>query len=77
MAVLYHCVDNSIAYHGNPLCPMEFEMDDAPAIEQLLTTVPPRWVVVSDLIHDSIEDKISVAQALHDEGILAIRPMDQ
>lgn len=73
MAVLYHCADNSIVYHENPLSPMEFEMDDAPAIEQLLTTMPPHWIGVSDLIHDSIEDKVSVAQALFDEGILSIR----
>jgi lysine-specific demethylase/histidyl-hydroxylase NO66 len=42
-AVLYHCYDNSRVYHGTPLSPMEFEIDDAPAIEQLLTTVEPRY----------------------------------
>ena len=71
-AVLYHCGDNSLVYQENPLSPMEFELDDAPAIEQLLTTVEPHWICVSDLIHDSIEDKVSVAQALYDEGILAV-----
>jgi lysine-specific demethylase/histidyl-hydroxylase NO66 len=71
-AVLYHCVDNSRVYQGNPLSPMEFEMDDAPALELLLTTVEPRWIQVQDLIHDDIEEKMEIAQALYDEGILSI-----
>jgi lysine-specific demethylase/histidyl-hydroxylase NO66 len=71
-AVLYHCVDNSRVYHGNPLSPLEFEMDDAPALEALLTTVEPHWIMVKDLIHDDIEDKMEIAQALYDEGILAV-----
>ena len=72
-AVLYHCMDNSVVYQENPLSPMEFELDDAPAIEQLLTTTEPHWIGVADLIHDSIDDKVGVAQALYDEGILAVR----
>lgn len=71
-AVLYHCIDNSRVYHGNPLSPMEFEMDDAPALELLLTTVEPLWIQVQDLIHDDIEDKMEIAQSLYDEGILSI-----
>ena len=50
---------------------MEFEVDDAPALEQLLTTVEPHWIMVRDLIHGDIEDKMGIAQALYDEGILA------
>jgi lysine-specific demethylase/histidyl-hydroxylase NO66 len=75
-AVVYHCADNSCVYHEEPLNPLEFELDDAPALEQLLTTVEPHWICVSDLIHDSIEDKVGVAQALYDEGIVAVRPLD-
>jgi lysine-specific demethylase/histidyl-hydroxylase NO66 len=71
-AVLYHCVDNSRVYQGNPPSPMEFEMDDAPALELLLTTVEPRWIQVQDLIHDDVEEKMEIAQALYDEGILSI-----
>lgn len=71
-AVLYQCMDNSRVYHGNPLSPLEFEMDDAPAIEAILTTVEPHWIMVKDLIHDDIEDKMEIAQSLYDEGILAI-----
>jgi lysine-specific demethylase/histidyl-hydroxylase NO66 len=71
-AVLYQCMDNSRVYHGNPLSPLEFEMDDAPAIEAMLTTVEPHWIMVKDLIHDDIEDKMEIAQSLYDEGILAI-----
>ena len=51
---------------------MEFEIDDAPALETLLTTVEPHWVCVRDLIHGDIEDKMDIAQSLFDEGILAI-----
>lgn len=71
-AVLYQCMDNSRVYHGNPLSPLEFEMDDAPAIEAILTTVEPHWIMVKDLIHDDIEDKMEIAQSLFNEGILAI-----
>lgn len=71
--VVYHCGDNSRVYHGNPLSPLEYEMDDGPAIEQLLTTVEPHWIFVNDLFHDTIEDKIAIVQSLYDEGILAVK----
>ncbi|CAB9508295.1 demethylase and histidyl-hydroxylase NO66 [Seminavis robusta] len=71
-AVLYHCADNSRVFHERALEPMEFEVDDAPALEQLITTVEPEWIPVSDLIHEGMGDKIAIAQALYDEGILAI-----
>jgi lysine-specific demethylase/histidyl-hydroxylase NO66 len=70
-AVLYHCLDNSRVYHGTPLSPMEFEIDDAPALEQLLTTVEPHWIMVNDLIHGDVEDKMGIAQTLYDEGLLS------
>mmetsp|Transcript_14893 Transcript_14893/g.32175 ORF Transcript_14893/g.32175 Transcript_14893/m.32175 type:complete len:831 (-) Transcript_14893:147-2639(-) len=75
-AVLYHCLDNSRVYQGTPLSPMEFEIDDAPALEQLLTTVEPHWIMVKDLIHGDVEDKMEIAQALYDEGILATMLLD-
>ena len=76
-AVLYHCGDNSRVYHGTPLSPLEFEVDDAPALEMLLTTTEPHWICVKDLIHGDIEDKMEIAQSLYDEGILAILQTDQ
>ena len=76
-AVVYHCGDNSREYHGNPLSPMEFEMDDGPALEQLLTTVEPHWIFVNDLYHDTIEDKVAIAQSLYDEGVLAIKSQEE
>lgn len=76
-AVLYHCVDNSRVYQGNPLSPMEFELDDAPALETLLSTVEPYWIQVQDLSHDDIEDKMEIAQSLFDEGILSIFQTDK
>jgi lysine-specific demethylase/histidyl-hydroxylase NO66 len=72
-AILYHCADNSRVYLGNPLSPLEFEMDDGPALEQLLTTVEPAWILVNDLIHDTIGDKVAIVQSLYDDGILAIQ----
>ena len=76
-AVVYHCSDNSREYQGNPLSPMEFEMDDGPALEQLLTTVEPNWIFVNDLFHDTIEDKIQITQALYDEGIIALKQAEE
>ncbi|KAL7485245.1 hypothetical protein ACHAW6_014443 [Cyclotella cf. meneghiniana] len=75
-AVLYHCLDNSLVYHKTPLSPMEFEVDDAPALEQLLTTVEPNWIMVKDLLHGDVEDKMEIAQALYDEGILATKLLE-
>lgn len=71
-AVLYHSADNSRVYREVPLSPMEFEVDDAPALEQLITTVEPHWMPVSELIHEGMEDRIAITQALYDEGILSI-----
>ena len=71
-AVVYHSLDNSRVYHEVPLSPLEFEIDDAPALEMLLTTIEPHWICVQDLIHGDIEDKMDIAQSLYDEGILAM-----
>jgi len=67
--VLYHSVDNSRVYREQPLSPMEFKIDDAPALEMLIPTVKLHWVCVRDLIHGDIEDKMDIAQSL---GILTI-----
>ena len=75
-AVLYHCGENTREFHGNPVNPLEFELDDGPALEQLLTTVEPQWIFVNDLFHDTIEDKIAITRALYDEGILAMKQTD-
>ena len=71
-AVIYHSLDNSRVYHETPISPLEFEIDDAPALEMLLTTVEPHWICVQDLLHGDIEDKMDIAQSLYDEGILAM-----
>lgn len=76
MAILYHCMDNSRTYHGKPLSPMEFETDDAPAIEQLLKTLEPHWICVLDLFHDTVEDKVGIVQALYDEGVLSLKELE-
>ena len=73
MVVVYHCMDNSRELHGAPLQPLEFELDDGPAIEALLAAYPEA-ILVSELPHPSeeLEDKISLAQALYKEGFLLI-----
>jgi lysine-specific demethylase/histidyl-hydroxylase NO66 len=50
---------------------MEFEIDDAPDLEQLITTVKPHWILVKDLLHGDVEDKMGIVQTLFDKGILA------
>jgi lysine-specific demethylase/histidyl-hydroxylase NO66 len=71
-AILYHCMDNAREFQAEPLSPLEFEVDDGPALEALLTTTYPHWICVQDLNHGTIEDKIEIAQALYDEGILEV-----
>ena len=74
-AVLYHCADNSKTFRENPLSPLEFELDDAPAIEAILTTLSPQWIEVQHLPHPPAEDgddKIAIAKVLFDEGILMV-----
>ena len=53
--------------------PLEFELDDGPAIEALLGAYPAA-VSISELPHPSEEeeDKLEVAQALYKEGFLMI-----
>ena len=71
--VLYHCMDNSRELYGNPLRPLEFDLDDGVCIEALLAAYPSS-VMVADLPHPSEEeeDKVGVAQALFKEGFLLI-----
>ena len=66
-------VSNVRSLYSAPLNPLEFELDDGPAIEGLLHSYPD-GVVVSNLYHPSeeLDDKISIAQALYKEGILVI-----
>ncbi|MFN9979555.1 MAG: hypothetical protein ACK53Y_06570 [bacterium] len=71
-AIVYHCMDNSREFHGAPLQPLEFELDDAPALEMILRTVPPHWICVQDLLMDDLEDKVEIAQSLYNEGILSV-----
>ncbi len=55
------------------LTPVEFELDDGPAIEELLNSYPD-GVVVSELSHTSeeLEDKLDIARALFKEGFLMV-----
>jgi lysine-specific demethylase/histidyl-hydroxylase NO66 len=76
-AVVYHCADNARVFHGHALSPLEFDMDDGPALEQLITTVEPEWIMINDLLHDSIEDKVAIAGSLYDDGILQILNPDE
>jgi hypothetical protein len=71
MVVVYHCMDNSREMFAGVVNPLEFELDDGPAIETLLHAYPDP-VMVMELPHPSeeLEDKIGVAEALFKEGFL-------
>ncbi|CBJ30378.1 expressed unknown protein [Ectocarpus siliculosus] len=74
VAVVYHCMDNSRVHHGNAMSPLQFELDDAPALEVLLSAYP-RPVTVSDLPHpptEDLEDKVGIAAALFKESFMLI-----
>jgi lysine-specific demethylase/histidyl-hydroxylase NO66 len=73
MVVVYHCMDNSRVLNGNAVKPLEFDLDDGPAIEALLDSYP-HGVIVSEIPHPSEEedDKVSVATALFKEGFLLV-----
>jgi hypothetical protein len=59
--------------YGAPNQPLEFELDDGPAIEMLLEAYPSA-VAVMDLPHPSeeLDDKVSVAQSLFKEGFMLV-----
>ncbi|CAN0196904.1 unnamed protein product [Pylaiella littoralis] len=79
VAVVYHCMDNSRVHHGNAMSPLQFELDDAPALEVLLSAYP-RPITVSDLPHppaEDLEDKVGIAAALFKEGFLLIVDDDE
>jgi hypothetical protein len=70
--VVYHAMDNSRVHHGSALRPLEFELDDAPAVEALLNAYPEA-VAVKELPHppaDDLDDKLEIAKALFSEGFL-------
>lgn len=55
------------------LSPVEFELDDGPAIEEILGAYP-HGVTISELSHSSedTDDKVEVARALFREGFLMV-----
>lgn len=59
--------------YGSVVSPLVFELDDGPAIEELISA-HPNGVVVNELSHSSeeLEDKLALAQALFKEGFLLI-----
>lgn len=78
--IYYHVNIRVPGAHENS--PLEFELDDGPAIELLLKAYP-EGVMVQDLPHPSeeLEDKVGIAQALFKEGFILIvdetsRPAD-
>ena len=76
VVVVYHCMDNSREQSTDSnadIRPLEYDVDDGPAIEMLLQAYP-QGVEVSALPHPSeeLDDKIGVAQSLFCEGILYV-----
>lgn len=70
--LLYHALDNATTFRGRPVACLEFEAEDAPALEALLASHAARPVLVRDLPHSSDEDKVAVAASLYAEGLLAV-----
>ena len=73
MAVLYHCMDNSRVRFEEPIRPLEFDLDDGPAVEQLVSSYP-HGIMIMELTHnsDENEDKLAVARAIFKEGLLMV-----
>jgi len=70
--VLYHAMDNGRAHHEAEMSPLEFELDDAPAIEALIKAYPG-FIKLRDLPHpptEDIDDKMGIAEAIFNEGLL-------
>ena len=81
--LVYHCCDNDRTVTHVPdndntssFTPLEFEIDDAPAIEQILTSTD-EYIAIKDLTHesssDNIQEKIEIVSALMKEEILDIK----
>jgi len=69
---LYHARSNGPTPRSRPVACLEFEADDAPALEALLATHPARPCLVRDLPHaGGDDDRVGVAEALLGEGLLA------
>jgi lysine-specific demethylase/histidyl-hydroxylase NO66 len=71
--IVYHCIYNDREHFKTVLSPLEYELDDGPAIEALLFSYPD-GIIVEDLPHPSeeVDDKVSIAQSLYKEGLLII-----
>ena len=72
---VYHCCDNDRTHNNaSSFTPLEFEIDDAPAIEQILTSTD-EYIAIKDLIHESddIQEKIEIVNALMKEEILDVK----
>ena len=71
--LLYHARANAVQHRARPVACLEFEADDAPALEALLATHPARPALVSSLPHDGgDDDRVGVAEALVAEGLLVV-----
>jgi lysine-specific demethylase/histidyl-hydroxylase NO66 len=70
--LLYHALDNATSHRGRPVACLEFEEEDAPALEALLASHAARPVLVRDLPHSSDDDRIAVASSLVAEGLLVV-----
>ncbi|CAH0377227.1 unnamed protein product [Pelagomonas calceolata] len=70
--LLYHALDNATSHRGRPVACLEFEEEDAPALEALLASHAARPVLVRDLPHSSDADRIAVAASLVAEGLLVV-----
>ena len=75
--LLYHSLDNAKTYRGTALACLDFDLDDAPALEAILHSHTARSLRVHDLPGGDLDEKINLCTSLHHHGILhAHVPMD-
>ena len=72
VANVYHTMDNAMFHQGEPPQFISFTLDNAPAIEFLLTSFP-EWQPVCALPGLNAEAQVDLAQHLHDVGILLVK----
>ncbi|XP_064601898.1 ribosomal oxygenase 1-like [Liolophura sinensis] len=67
---VYHCLENTRLYHGHgePQY-IDISVEAAPAVEFLIHSYP-EYVLVDDLPMESVQEKVNLARALYEKGLL-------
>jgi len=68
-AVLYHCVQNSRVHRAEEPKGIVFDIDQAPAVEAVLSAYPEP-IMVAQLPMGDLQDRLDVALTLYEQGIV-------